>query len=316
MSSSVHVRAPCRLHFGMFGFGHADRPQFGGVGVMIDPPSVEVSCEPAAVFSATGDLADRTQRFAELAATAWGLRGLPSCRLCVRAPRDHVGLGVGTQLGLAVASALGSFLDLPPRPAAALAADIGRGRRSAVGTHGFEQGGLIVDGGHTSKCHIGALTQRADLPECWRFVLTCGKDQRGYAGQVESDMFSQLPPVPEEVTIELWRLVECEMLSALARRDCTAFGEAVYLFGLRAGECFAAAQGGPFASCEIAELVTAIRQLGVRGAGQSSWGPTVFAICESDVQARAVVDAIQARLGGATCDIQIARPNNRGATIR
>ena len=53
MTHAVHVRAPCRLHFGMFSFGHADRPQFGGVGVMIDPPAVELTFIPAARFNVT-----------------------------------------------------------------------------------------------------------------------------------------------------------------------------------------------------------------------------------------------------------------------
>ena len=48
MRSSVHVRAPCRLHFGMFGFSRENGPQWGGVGVMVEPPAVEVSIEPAA----------------------------------------------------------------------------------------------------------------------------------------------------------------------------------------------------------------------------------------------------------------------------
>lgn len=316
MSSSVHVRAPCRLHLGMFEFGHVGRPQFGGLGVMIDPPAVEVSCEPAAVFSSTGELADRARRFAERAAAAWRLLRMPPCKLCVRAPRDHVGLGVGTQLGLAVASALRRFLDLPPRPTASLAADVGRGRRSAVGTHGFEHGGLIVDAGHASVGQIGTLALRAELPEHWRFVLARPEGRCGFAGQVEAAVFSQLPPVPREATSELWRLVECEILPALTRGDCKAFGEAVYQFGVRAGECFAAAQGGPFASREVADLVTAIRHLGVPGAGQSSWGPTVFAICDSEAQAQALVKAIQALPRSAACEIQVARPNNCGATFR
>ena len=48
MTRSVHVRAPCRLHFGMFGFGRTSGPQLGGVGVMVEPPAVEVTIEPAA----------------------------------------------------------------------------------------------------------------------------------------------------------------------------------------------------------------------------------------------------------------------------
>ena len=50
MTRTVHVRAPCRLHFGMFGFGRPSGPQWGGVGVMIDPPAVHVAIQPAEQF--------------------------------------------------------------------------------------------------------------------------------------------------------------------------------------------------------------------------------------------------------------------------
>ena len=51
MRNSVAVRTPCRLHFGMFSFGRRDVPQFGGVGVMVEPPNVEASFAAAESFS-------------------------------------------------------------------------------------------------------------------------------------------------------------------------------------------------------------------------------------------------------------------------
>ena len=171
MTHAVHVRAPCRLHFGMFSFGHVDRSQFGGVGVMIDPPAVELTFTPAARFNARGTLAERTTAFVEMAAASWRLPSLPACEICVRSPRDHIGLGVGTQLGLSVAAGLRRFLNLPELPVEALAADVGRGMRSAVGTHGFQRGGLIVDSGHRSGQPVGKLARRIAVPEEWRFVL-------------------------------------------------------------------------------------------------------------------------------------------------
>ena len=64
----------------------------------------------------------------------------------------HVGLGSGTQLALAVARALAELYDVE-RGARALAAAVGR--RSAIGTWTFDDGGLVVEGG-----------RRADSDEC------------------------------------------------------------------------------------------------------------------------------------------------------
>jgi beta-RFAP synthase len=315
MTRVVTVRAPCRLHFGMFSFGHADRPQFGGVGVMMDPPAVELSIMPASHFQVAGSHRERVIQFAERAAARWGLPNLPACRVHIRAPRDHIGLGVGTQLGLSVAAALRRFLNLPDLPVETLAVDMHRGNRSAVGTHGFQHGGLIVDEGHCGGASVGRLVTRRTVPETWRFVLVTPQAQRGLAGACESHAFTRLPPVPDEVTRELWYITEHDMLPALERGDCGEFGDAVYRYGRLAGECFSAVQGGPFASREIADLIAAIRDYGVPGVGQSSWGPTVFAVCASLDAATALIECLRRKSNTQTCDVEYATPCNTGARV-
>jgi beta-ribofuranosylaminobenzene 5'-phosphate synthase len=316
MSSTVHVRAPCRLHFGMVGFGQADWPQFGGVGVMVEPPAIEVTIGPAAEFRATGTLSDRARQVVKTAVTAWNLPNLPPCEIAVDSPRDHVGLGVGTQLSLAIATALRLFLRLPERSWELLAQDVSRGKRSSVGTFGFHHGGLIVDAGHTPGESIGKLALRVGIPGEWRFVLASRADRRGLAGRTESDAFLQLPAVPEESMQKLCEIAYRDMVPALERRECQAFGDSVYRFGRLAGECFAAVQGGPFATGEIAKLVDSIRAYGIPGAGQSSWGPTVFAICESEAEANSLRDWLGSRAkSDAPYDVSIASPNNEGARI-
>ena len=313
MTKAIHVRAPSRLHFGMFSFGHADRPQFGGVGAMVEPPAVEVTISPAAMFAARGAMAHRVTEFVDKLVRRWSL-STPACEIRVEAPRDHVGLGVGTQLGLAVAAGVRRFLSLPELELPELAIAVGRGARSAVGTYGFWCGGLIVDGGKEPGEQFGAFLKEA-LPSDWRFVLTCSREKQGIAGEVEATAFTRLPPVPDKVAKELRRIAFHEMTEAAAWKDCGAFGDALYRFGRLAGECFAAVQGGPFASPEIESLVALIRGWGVTGTGQSSWGPTVFAVVASDEEANALADRLRGANAAVDCEITIARPNNRGAMI-
>jgi beta-RFAP synthase len=313
MSRSVAVRAPTRLHFGLFSFGHSNDPQFGGVGVMIEPPTVDVTISPSTAFIARGALSDRVVKFAEMLAKQWKLGDAPACDIHVEAPRNHTGLGVGTQLALAVAVGLREFLELPAMPVPVLAHALGRSARSAVGTIGFERGGLIIDGGSYLGEILHPFTRHA-TPGDWRFVLICNRSQRGFAGKSEADAFAHLPPVPESVTTELQRITS-ELTAAVSRKDCADFGEAVYRFGRLAGECFAPAQGGPFASPEIEEFVEAIRAHGVPGVGQSSWGPTVFAIAPNDDEARSLAQWVTERYPADKYDIMIARPNNTGAQV-
>ena len=140
-------------------------------------------------------------------------------------------------------------------------------------------------------------------------------DDRGLAGDREGEAFARLPPVPSEVTHELWRITNEEMLPAIEHSDCGTFGDAVYRFGRIAGECFAAVQGGPFANRKTTRLVEAIREHGVSGVGQSSWGPTVFAITPNDAVAESLATWLRNDSQFADAEVSIAAPNNRGAIV-
>src|SRR4051812_33737556 len=161
--STIRVRAPSRLHFGMFSFGHSDRPQFGGVGVMVEPPAVEVTISSGSRLVVRGSMADRARQIVELVSANWKLAELPTCAIEIQSPPNHIGLGVGTQLSLAMAAGLRRYLQLPEMFAEDLAISVGRGSRSAVGTYGFAHGGLIVDAGKEAGQPIGTLARRAAL---------------------------------------------------------------------------------------------------------------------------------------------------------
>ena len=62
---TVHVSAPSRLHFGLLSFGNPKAKQFGGVGVMIERPGLQLTISPAEKFQVIGPLNQRTSEFAE-----------------------------------------------------------------------------------------------------------------------------------------------------------------------------------------------------------------------------------------------------------
>ncbi|MGD9648267.1 MAG: beta-ribofuranosylaminobenzene 5'-phosphate synthase family protein [Pirellulales bacterium] len=317
---AIEVHAPSRLHFGLFSFGTDATRCFGGVGAMISQPGLRVRIGPASQFSASGPLATRTQQVAEdLVRLGHVPRELPCKIEVLEAPGEHRGLGTGTQLTLAVATALLQWFDRPTSDVAEFAADLGRGRRSAIGTHGFAQGGLLVDGGLVSDCaqqqKIAPLLARVDLPDEWRFVLFAPRDEVGLSGSAERAAFERLPPVPAKVTAELCRETLLGLLPAALEADFQAFGESLYGYGRLAGSCYADVQGGPYGSTRLEQLINLARDLGPRGVGQSSWGPTLFALLPNQNAAEHFAAELSKSPNGATLTTTIASPNNTGARI-
>lgn len=313
--SVVHLVAPSRLHFGMFSFGDARRRQFGGVGVMLDKPALTLTVSPADQLEISGPLADRVERCVRRWAEFRKIDMTPRRLTLASAPPRHVGLGSGTQLALSVGAALNASFGYPRMPPIELATCMGRGLRSAVGTYGFFYGGLLLEEGKLAGEALAPLRERVVIPAEWRFVLLRPHQGEGLFGDEERRAFRDLPPTPESVTRRLWRIAESQMIPALRRGDCDAFGESVYHFGREAGMCFAARQGGPFANERVAHWIETIRHMGVAGVGQSSWGPMVFAVLPNGNEAKAFVEKFVDRVGDEPPRWIIAPPNNTGATL-
>jgi beta-RFAP synthase len=186
-------------------------------------------------------------------------------------PPEHIGLGVGTQLGLAVAKAVAAELGLPYLSAVELAERVGRGARSGVGVHGFDGGGLILDAGKRNGEAVSSLHSRRHLPEDWRVVLACPRGAPRWHGDAERRAFAAPSAVDTTRLRELFEILG-------KTTEYATFAEALHEYNRLAGAVFAEAQGGDYSSPEVAALIARVRALGVPGVGQSSWGPTVFAI--------------------------------------
>jgi beta-RFAP synthase len=99
----------------------------------------------------------------------------------------HSGLGSGTQLALAVATAVRRLHARPAGPddLRADAAVLERGARSGIGIGLFSQGGLVVDGGRGDLDQPPPLLMRSAVPEAWRVLLLLDRARQGLSGQQE-----------------------------------------------------------------------------------------------------------------------------------
>ena len=277
----MKIETGSRLHFGLLGWGPELPRQFGGVGLMIEDPALEITAQQAQNWQATGPLSERALRIAQTLAHEFDARGAKVAPLAIeiiRAPREHTGLGVGTQLSLAVARLIAEQVGLGALPAIDLARLTGRGLRSGIGLHGFDRGGLIADAGHApdqGKRPPPLLAAQA-FPSDWNILLVTPDLKRGRHGQEEYAAFQSMPAVSLATHERLCRLLVMGILPAVAEADLSCFGATLEAFQQEVGATFATAQGGTFGHPQLAELVHAMKQADLVGVGQSSWGPTLY----------------------------------------
>jgi beta-ribofuranosylaminobenzene 5'-phosphate synthase len=297
----TRVTAPCRLHFGLLrvpGAGSTESGRrFGGVGLMIDQPGVVVAARPASSWQFEGMLASRAQVFAHRFLSTLEQPPRPLQVLVERCPQEHTGLGVGTQLGLAVGKALAVELDLPDMTSVEIAGRVGRGERSAIGVHGFDRGSLIIELGKQPGEAIAPLVRCVQLPEAWRIAVFLPPSQTIWHGPREAEAFARAES-NASTSETLYQTVLQRIVPEAEAGNLNGFGEAVHQFNQLAGKPFAPVQGGVYSSTEAAELIARIRQLGVAGVGQSSWGPAVFAIVESPDRAAWLVNQLKGAARG------------------
>lgn len=309
--SLITVVAPARLHMGFIDLGGSLGRQFGSIGVGVNEIVTRITIAPAEELTAEGPCAERALKSARRFAENHGIHDRVAIQIHEAIP-EHIGLGSGTQLALAVGAGLARHhgLDLSIRD---IARAIGRGTRSGIGIAVFEQGGLILDGGRGADTIIPPVIARMEIPPEWRFILVFDERGQGLHGKQEIEAFKALPPFPASETARLSHLLLMRALPALAERDIHGFGAVITELQNSVGDHFAPTQGGRFTSPEVGEALARLAARGAVGQGQSSWGPTGFCLVESAARASRLIDSVCGRYAGLSFISASAR--NRGADI-
>lgn len=321
------VVAPCRLHFGLFhvpvdGLTHwpAGTPvrKFGGLGLMVRTPAVRVSGTMTGEFApAVGTLRGRATEVARLVSDKITLPYSNGSYLHVRAdgPPEHVGLGVGTALSLAVARTARSLLHELGDTTEPDARLLGRGQRSGIGLYGFRHGGFIVDDGKVAD-ELPRVRERIEFPVAWRIVLVRPPVAAAWHGPAERSAFHRRRPAADALatTARLLRTANEYVIPALKAADFDTFAASLTEFNRAAGEPFRADQGGPYAGPAVSEMIKELLSWNVRGVGQSSWGPTVFAMTPSEEEAERLAARVRARFPN-VADVTFTAADNEGARV-
>ncbi len=313
MENAVRVAVGARLHLGFLDLNGGLGRRFGSLGLALDSPETVLCGSRAAANSVSGDQGQRALRLLDRLVQQLGLPG--GHRIVIQhAIPEHAGLGSGTQLALAIAATLrrlhGLALDVE---ADALVLD--RAARSGLGTGLFLEGGLALDGGRGPEDRPAPIIARLPFPENWHILLVLDPKHQGIHGSEEISAFRALPEFSAGLAGHLCRLAVMQALPAVAERDLSAFGRAITEIQMHIGDHFGPAQGGRFASRDVAALLELLVENGVEGYGQSSWGPTGFAFVASRAEARRLQDIAAGAVAARGLELQIVKARNSGAAI-
>ncbi len=328
----VRVTACARLHLGFYNFYDKSSGRvYGGIGVGINKPCTTIVIKDTGGNSykvinyTTVPLDDVIEKIEEVLGSNI-LSGL-QVEILNAIPR-HVGLGSTTQTSLAIAygitrvKKLGYSLD-------ELALLLGRGHVSGIGVNVFKYGGLIIDSGRKivenvipkprSVEDLPKPILRFKLPRNWRFLVLIPRGSHGYREREEEGIFNKPLEAPANIQKELYRILLMEFIPGIVDGNIELFSRALTSIQYITGKFFSKYQYSIFCCRESEELIKILLENGVKGVGQSSWGPTIYGVLEDYARARKVLSKvlnIASEKGINVAEGFIAKPRNKGASIR
>ncbi|MDX1519597.1 MAG: GHMP kinase [Gammaproteobacteria bacterium] len=282
--NQIRVKAPARLHMGFMDMHGGLGRSFGSLGLCLENLYTSLSVRESGSLHVSGPGCERAQRYAGQILEHFAPGEAVEIQI-ERAIPEHMGLGSGTQLSLALGLAITQLKGIRVS-IEDIACCLGRGARSGIGIGAFRYGGFIVDGGRGESTRVPPVISRMGFPDEWRILLLLDHSRQGVHGKEEVQAFRSLPEMQDNTVNHLCRIVVMQVLPALAEKNCEAFGAGITEIQNCVGDHFQHVQGGRYASARVASVLEwAGQQDGVTGIGQSSWGPTGFAILPSETQA-------------------------------
>ncbi len=308
----MKIKTPSRLHFGIIDLSREFKRQYGAFGITLkNGYDIEIKATEDGIKV---DGSEREKKIAKKVYLKLKNKFDITCGFNImvedRIP-DHIGLGSTTQFtlgtGYGMLKEIGEKISIIK-----LAKLLERGRFSAIGTYGFEKGGLILEGGKVKKKEISPLLKRTEVPSDWRFLIICPEQEKGYDEKEERPIMEELTvnkKYPEKICHNLLMGI----LPSLERNNIANFGEHLTRIQELVGESFSDYQKGKYHPV-ISDIVESLIDK-TYGGGQSSWGPTAYGVVKEEDLDDLKAEVLQGKKEE-DYRIWIGEPNNEGVIVK
>ena len=314
----IKVKTISRLHFGVIDYIESTDSFKGSLGVALEWPNTVLT------VNKNSDLLIKNgnrKKILELV-KKFSKRYLIEPNVILRVDEsipEHSGLGSGTQLALAISSALAMIYDIDA-DVRELSSIMGRGKRSRLGNTCFETGGFIIDS-CPEKLMADEVGQpqstifRREFPNSWCFVIVIPDTKTGLSGEAEKEAFRRVK-ASKKISEEIYRLIQIKLLPSLSAEDIAGFGSALTEIDKKTGMYFEKAQGGVYRDKVAPEIIEYMLQSGAYGSGQSSWGPALYGLVKEN-EAMTVADHMRSFLTENEIEgvVFVSHCNNKGASV-
>jgi beta-RFAP synthase len=321
-TSEVTIKAPARLHLGFLDLNATSGRRFGSIGLSIDSQYTALTVSRSQELKVFGeDVSDQIRtKVMSAINTFYSTLGktVPTEERAVSVkihnlPPAHSGFGSGTQLILALGTALIRLHQLNV-DTNTLAHAMKRGQRSGIGIATFQHGGFVIDGGVGPEGSVPPILMQQAYPAEWRIVLILDPEHQGMHGKPEKEAFQRLPEFALKDAERICHQTLMKLLPALHEKNLADFGEAISEIQALIGDHFSPAQGGRYASPAVSDSLIYAQKLGYRGIAQSSWGPTGCIFVASEAEADKLTQQLQA-VADSRLTFMTTAANNHGAKI-
>ncbi len=313
----ARVATNSRLHFGFVDMQGSMNRLYGSLGVALQSPRTVLTARKSTQLTVENGNVAKVTEFVRRFSQHFRIEATALFRFEQQIP-EHIGLGTGTQLGMAVGSALAKLyrVDTDNRE---IAVAMNRGKRSGIGIAGFTKGGFFIDSGIKTDSSEGfqppSVVFHHPFPEEWCFVIAVPKADKGLSGKREYQAIQSVKP-SEKIAGEISHLTLMKLMPSLIEKDIEAFGSALMDIDQKNGLYFQNSQGGIFKEAIAESIIRHMMEAGSFGAGQSSWGPALYGLAKSD-DAENIAQGTRAffKRQGITGCVTVSACSNHGASV-